>query len=137
MKKYEFLEHTADAKFVAYGKSLEECFANAAEAMTAIMTDPEKVEPKLTKSISVTGTDLKNLLYNFLEEFLIMFDSENFVLHKVRSVQINPKAGKYILAAVAVGDTVDERYEIETGIKAVTYMDMEVKEDHVQVVVDI
>lgn len=137
MQKYEFLEHTADAKFRAYGKNIEECFANAALAMTAIMTDPENVEPKITKSISAIGNDLKNLLYNFLEEFLFLIDSENFILNKVKDIKINPKGRKYLLNATVVGDRINDKYKIETGIKAVTYMDMEVKEDYVQVVVDI
>jgi len=137
MLKYEFLEHTADAKFRAYGKNLEECFSNAALAMTAIMTNPANVEPRITKSINITGKDLKNLLYNFLEEFLFLLDSENFILNEVRDLKIIPKGKEYILSATAIGDYVDDKYEIETGIKAVTYMDMEVKESYVQVVVDI
>ncbi len=137
MPKYEFLEHTADAKFRAYGKNLEECFANAALAMTAIMTEPENVEPKIMKSINVTGSDLKSLLYNFLEEFIVLLDSENFILNKVKDIKINPKGRKYFFSATVVCDKVNNKYEIETGIKAVTYMDMEVKEDYVQVVVDI
>mgnify|MGYP006451174011 FL=1 len=39
MKNYEFLEHTADEKFRAYGKTLEEAFINAALATAKIMTD--------------------------------------------------------------------------------------------------
>ena len=52
MKKYEFLEHTADTKFRAYGKNLEEQFSNAAIALIAVMFDPEKIEEKIIKSIS-------------------------------------------------------------------------------------
>ncbi|MBW3023145.1 archease [Candidatus Woesearchaeota archaeon] len=135
--KYEFLEHTSDAKFKAYGRNLEECFANAAEAMTSVMTDPEKVEGKITKSVQIKGKDLKQLLLNFLEELLFLLDTENFIIHKVSAIQITPKGKEYFLSATLSGDKVDDKYEIETGIKAVTYMDMEVKENYVQVVVDI
>jgi len=135
--KYEFLEHLSDAKFRAYGKSFEECFANAAEAMTKVMTDPEKIEEKLTKSVQVSGTDLKQLLYSFLEELLFLLDTQNFILHKVTDIKIVPKGRGYFLSATLSGDSVDDKYEMETGIKAVTYMDMEVKENYVQVVVDI
>ena len=64
--KYEFLDHTADAKFRAYGKSLEEAFSNAAAALTGIMFDAEKVEAKTNKSIQVEAGDLKSLLVAFL-----------------------------------------------------------------------
>jgi len=134
---YEFLEHTSDAKFRAYGKSLEECFANAAEAMTSVMTDPEKVDAKITKAVQITGKDLKQLLVNFLEELLFLLDTESFILHKVSSIKINPKGKEYFLSATLSGDKINEKYELLTGIKAVTYMDIEVAENHVQVVVDI
>ncbi len=135
--KYEFLEHTSDVKFRAYGSSFEECFANAAEAMTKIMTDPEKVKANITKSVQVSGNDLKQLLASFLDELLFLLDTRNFILHKVTDIKINPKGKGYFLTATLSGDSVEDKYEIETGIKAVTYMDMEVKENHVQVVVDI
>jgi len=135
--KYEFFEHTSDAKFRAYGKNLEECFSNAAEAMTSIMINPEKVEQIITKSVQVKGRDLKQLLSQFLEEILFLLDTENFILHKVSSIKINPVGKEYYLSATLLGDKIDEKYEIQGGIKAVTYMDMEVKENYVQVVVDI
>ena len=37
--KYKFFNKTADIKFQAYGKNLEEAFINAALAMTSIMID--------------------------------------------------------------------------------------------------
>lgn len=134
--KYEFLEHTADAKFRAYGKNLEECFANAAEAMASLMVNPEEVEAKATKSVSITGSDLKSLLYNFLEQLLILLDTDSFVLHKVESISINSAGKKYLLSATLAGDS-SEKYEFKTGVKAVTYNEMEVAESYVQVVVDV
>ena len=38
MKTYEFLPHTADVKFLAYGKTLEEAFQNAALATFQVMS---------------------------------------------------------------------------------------------------
>jgi len=39
MQKYRILPHTADAKFQAFGASLEEAFANAALATASLMWD--------------------------------------------------------------------------------------------------
>ena len=47
MKKFEFLEHIADAYIAAYGKDLAEAFENAALAMFETMTDTARVEPKI------------------------------------------------------------------------------------------
>jgi len=44
MERYRFLEHTADAKFQAFGKTLEEAFSNAALATASLMWDWEEIE---------------------------------------------------------------------------------------------
>ncbi|MCP3686596.1 MAG: archease [bacterium] len=140
MKKYEFLEHTADAKFRAHGKKLEDAFGNAALAMYSIMLDPVNVKSKLKREIKIDGTDQKSLLYNFLEEFLFMVDVEGFMLNKLSKLSIKKKGRNYHLDAVAHGDNA-ENYKTTGDIKAVTYNEMEIKKEKdscmVQVVVDI
>ena len=139
-KKYEFLEHTADAKFRAYGKSIEEAFSNAAIAMTNIMFDTEKIGQKINKAIEAEGDDLKMLLSNFLGEFIYLLDAEGFVLSRIASLTINSSGKGYKLAAIAKGERYTDQ-EILGDVKAVTYAEMEIKEEkgkcYVQVVVDI
>lgn len=139
--KYEFLDHTADAKFRAYGKSLEEAFSNAAAALTSIMFDAEKVDAKINKSVEVEAGDLKSLLVAFLSEFVYLLDAEGFILKKVVSLTMNKKGSGYRLAAVAKGDRYSDKNEVLGDVKAVTYAEMEIKEEQgkcwVQVVVDI
>jgi len=138
--KYRFLPHTADVKFQAYGKSLEEAFSNAALALTKVITDPVKVKAKIAKTIEVESEDEKALLYDFLEQFLILLDSEGFLLNSVKSIKIEHKNGFKLKAEIA-GDTDIGRYETEKSIKAVTYQEMEIKKEKdrfiVQVVLDI
>jgi len=73
-KRFEFLEHTADAYVAAYGRTLEEAFENAALATFEVMTDVEKVEPKVEEDVEVEAHDEQALLYNWLEKLLIKFD---------------------------------------------------------------
>jgi SHS2 domain-containing protein len=135
--KYEFLPHTADVKFRAYGKTIEEAFSNAALALTKVITDPDKVEPKVEKIIEIESEDEKALLYDFLEQFLILLDSDNFLLNSVKKIKIEGNK----LKAIIVGDTKLEKYETETHIKAVTYQEMEIKKEEgkymLQVVLDL
>ena len=56
MRKYEFLDHTADAKFRAYGKNLEQAFTNAALALTNLVTDSAKVKPNIKHIFSNDDT---------------------------------------------------------------------------------
>ncbi len=133
--KYKFLEHTADAKFQAFGKSLEEAFSNAALAVMSIMIDPKKVNPKITKEVNVKGNDKESLLYNFLEELLILLDTENFILNNVKELKIKGNS----LKANLIGDELNNKYELKSDVKAITYNEMFIKENPfiVQVVCDI
>ena len=139
--RYKYFDHTADAKFQAYGKTLEEAFGNAAVAMFNIMTDTKKIERKEKKHIKVKGTDLKALLVNFLEEFIFMLDAENFLLQDIEKVTIKKDKKEYSLEADAVGDFYKEKYITQSDVKAATYNEMEIEEKKgkcmVQVVVDI
>jgi SHS2 domain-containing protein len=140
MKPYIYLPHTADAKFKAFGKSLEEAFANAAYAMTDVITDHKKVHCIVKKRLQVTSEDEKALLYDFLEQFLILLDREGFLLSKISNIKIR-RAKKLALTATIEGDNHPQYYQTKTTIKAVTYQEMEIKEEKakvsVQVVVDV
>jgi SHS2 domain-containing protein len=138
MEKYKFLEHTADAKFQAYGKTMEEAFSNAALAMFSILTDTSKIAKKTKKAIAVEGDDLKSLLVKFLSEFLFLLDAENFLLNSVQDLKIKKNGIGYELTAAVYGD-VAGKYETKGDIKAVTYNDIKVEEKPpmVQIVVDI
>ena len=137
--KFKFLEHTADAKFQAYGKNLEEAFINSALATFAIMTDITKIKPKIKKSINVKANKKTSLLYDFLEALLFLVDTKGFLLAKVKDLKIT-KDKQYSLKATILGDIADN-YEVHTQIKAVTYSDMFIKESRdkttIQVVHDI
>jgi SHS2 domain-containing protein len=137
--KYEFLPHTADVKFRAYGSTMAEAFSNAALALKEVITE-DKVKGKVKKTISVESEDEKALLYDFLEQFLILLDSEDFLLGSVEELNIK-KDKKFKLNAVVKGDTDLKKYKTETHIKAVTYQEMEIKKEKgkymLQVILDL
>ena len=135
--KYKFLAHTADIKFQAFGKSIEEVFENSALAMFNAMYDG-KVKEKKSFKINVKGKDFESLLYNFLEEVLFLFDSEGFFLSKVEKLEIDKENFK--LGAEVFGDDT-KNYKIHLDIKAITYNEMFVKKEGekwtAQVVLDV
>jgi SHS2 domain-containing protein len=137
-KKFKFLEHTADIKFQAFGSSLEKAFSNSALALAEVMTKKTRIKPKIKKKIKVNGKDNESLLYNFLEEFLFLFDSEGFILSKINKIKIKDNE----LEADVIGDNV-KNYKISQDVKAVTYNSMFVKFDEknkkfiIQVVLDV
>ena len=139
-KKFEFLEHTADAKFLAYGKTLEEAFANAAIATFEVMTETKRIRPRIEKQIKVSAKKKETLLYEFIEQLLYFIDTEAFLLNKVKTLAITKAKDIWTLRATVVGDNAAQ-YDVKTQIKAVTYNDMFIKEDKnkvtIQVVLDI
>lgn len=140
MRKYRFFQHTADAKFQAYGQTLEETFQHAALAIASLMWDWKMVDQKSEVPVQVEGRDLKQLLVNFLEEILYLFDTRSFLLGRVKNTVIRRKNSLYILHAIFEGDEYSFDYEIFGDVKAITYNEMVIREDEpfmVQVVADI
>ena len=133
--KYEFLDHTADIKIKAYGKTQEEAFENLVLAISEYLSKEQKIKPKKTKTIEVHGTDKENLLYNFIDELIYLYDAENFIVSKA---EIN-FLGNNIKAALYGDDT--KNYKDLDHIKAATYAEMHVKKTEkgweLQVVLDV
>jgi len=120
--KYKFLPHTADVKFKAYGENLNDCFENSALAMFNTIYDGKVKSFKQIK-FSIKGKDFENLLYLFLEKLLILLDSKNFFVSKIK-VKINIK--DMSLNVLVYGDN-SGNYSLNTGVKSVTYNEMFVK----------
>lgn len=139
-KKYQFLEHTADAKFQAFGHSLEEAFINAVYATVSLMWEREKIGRKIQQPVRVEGRDLEQLLVNFLEEILYLLDSRMFLLHSVEKMKIQREADIFVLDAQFLGDINEKQYRPHGDVKAITYNEMEIHTNDrfmVQVVVDV
>ncbi len=140
MEKFRFLQHTADAKFQAFGQTLEEAFSHAALAVASLMWDQSKIENKLTVSVEIRGQDLQQLLVNFLEEILYLFDTKGFLLAAVNGLSIQKNGGQLLLCARFMGDNYSSRYEVFGDVKAITYNEMVITKKApflVQVVADI
>ena len=142
MMKYKFFEHTADTIFEGYGETLEEAFANAALAMEEVMTDTSKVEAKTEERIEAKGEDMKALLYDFLEKFLILKDAKNLIFSEIKVERIEKTAECYKLTGTARCEEFNpEKHENKTHVKAVTYHEMNLGEKegkkYVRVLVDI
>jgi SHS2 domain-containing protein len=135
MEKYEFLEHTADIKFQAFGKTIEEAFKNSILATVNSICD-EKIKKNIVKKISVKRKDSESLLYGLLDEIVYLFDANSFLVSDVKKIKIKGNE----LEAELIGDS-SKGYEIKEHIKSVTYSEMFVRKEKdkwiCQVVLDI
>jgi SHS2 domain-containing protein len=129
---FEYLEHTADVYVAAYGSSLEEAFENAALVTTEVMTDSKKIEPELCDEVELKSMDEKALLYNWIEELLYRFETENNLFSHFKVHKIREHENGVMLEAEMHGEVYDpERHPQKLGVKAITYhvMEIEKKQD--------
>lgn len=127
-KRFEFLEHVSDAYVVAYGRSLEEAFGNAALAMFEVMVDTSTVEQKETDSFSLETDDEYGLLYKWLETLLVKFETEMKLYSRFNVVSIQKRDNLFKLSAEASGEVYSpQKHRSRVEVKAVTFHKMEIK----------
>jgi len=142
MKGYRFLEHTADIKIEAWGDSLEEAFEAAGMAFTDTFIERDKVEKLIYKKISVEGFDLMSLLFNWIEELILIFELENIVFSDFKVKIKRTSENEYKLDAMGWGEQYSrEKHGYKVHVKAMTYHEMEIKNENnryvIRYVVDI
>ncbi len=116
-------------QFVAYGRTLNELFENCAFAMFEGMMLEIKVEEKFERMGNLTSENLTDLLHDFLNELLFIFETEHLVFKKF-IVDIK-KNGNYNLNFTAIGDK-SENYVIDVGIKGITYHELSVEKKEIE-----
>lgn len=84
MKRYEFIEHTADIAIRAYGDSVAEAFACAADAFFEIVTNKSEIQPTQVVTIEAEGIDIESLLVGFLSRLILTLEVEGWVLTEFR-----------------------------------------------------
>ena len=118
MKKYEILEHKADLKIRAFGKTKEELFENAMIGMFegARYEDEGK---KIKKEIKVSSQDLLSLLVDFLSEILYLSEVNHQVYYQIQFKKFTDKNIEGILLGKKLK-------RIGVVIKGVTYHDLDI-----------
>uniref|UniRef100_A0A5K3FMN3 Archease domain-containing protein n=1 Tax=Mesocestoides corti TaxID=53468 RepID=A0A5K3FMN3_MESCO len=83
-QKFEYLDHTADVQLHAWGSDLKEAFEQVAMAMFAYMTtNYDSVDMTSSYEIDATGSDMKSLLFHFLDEWLFAFSAGDFFFPRI------------------------------------------------------
>lgn len=123
---WELFSHPADIGIRGVGSTREEAFAQAATALTAVITDPEKVEPRDVVEIVCREDDDELLLMNWLSSLLYEMATRGMLFSRF---EIEPMEGG--LQARAWGEPVDvEKHEPAVEVKAATYAGLKVEKDN-------
>ena len=125
---YRHLEHSTDAIIEVTAPNLTTAFEVAGKSVVETIIDPSKIEEKTIKHVSVTGKDLRYLLYNWLEEIIILTITDGFAGKKIL-LEIT-KNEEYQINAEIFGEEIDLRkHEFKVEIKSPTFHEMEIKQN--------
>ena len=126
---YKTLERTTDAIIEVTADNLKEAFEIAGISVIDTILDSSKVEENSSKKLTVKGKDLKYLLYNWLEEMIILTITDGFAGKKIL-LEIT-KNDEYQINAEIFGESIDlKKHEFKVEIKSPTFHEMEIEENN-------
>lgn len=121
---YRLLEHTADMGLEAQGGSLPELFSEAAQALREVLFGEAGGRTEQTIQLRVTGQDVGELLVNWLNEILFLFEVRGMypVGFSIQGIEAHSVCGQ------VHGEPFDpERHPVERVVKAATYHQLRVE----------
>jgi SHS2 domain-containing protein len=120
---YQYREDiaTADVAFEATGKTPEEMFTAASDALMRVMVDNlEAIGSARTLTIPLSADSLDLLLFRLLNELVYYKDAEQLLL-RIAEARIESVEGRFQLEADAYGEEIDpEKHHLIVDVKAVT-----------------
>jgi len=124
---YKTLEHATDAIIEVTANNLKEAFEIAGISVIETILDSSKVEENSSRNLIVKGKDLKYLLYNWLEEMVILTITDGFAGKRIL-LEIT-KNEEYKINAEIFGEGIDlKKHEFKVEIKSPTFHEMEIEE---------
>ena len=126
---YKTLEHATDAIIEVTAKNLKEAFQIAGISVIDTILDSSKVDENDSRKLVVKGKDLKYLLYNWLEEIIILTITDGFAGKRI--VIDILKNENYEIRAEVFGEMINlKKHEFKVEIKSPTFHEMEIEENN-------
>ena len=126
---YKTLEHATDAIIEVTANNLKEAFEIAGISVINTILDRSKVEENSSKKLIVKGKDLKYLLYNWLEEMIILTITDGFAGKRIEIDILRNE--NYEIHAEVFGELINlEKHEFKVEIKSPTFHEMEIEENN-------
>jgi SHS2 domain-containing protein len=121
---HETFEHTADLGLRIRAATLDELFAEAAEALfSVIVEDLPSVAPTRCVEVALPADDREYLLFDWLKALLYHFDAEHLLFSRFEVHVVDDG-----LKASAWGEPLDRtRHELCHEVKAITYHGLRVE----------
>lgn len=124
---FKYFDTTADIGIEVQAENINKAYTNCGLATLNLITDIEKIKPKISKKIYIESEDEYGLLYDWITELLILLDSENYMTSQY-NISITQKDDMFILDGTIYGDIYNTNiYNYKTEVKAITYHKMEIE----------
>ncbi|MHA2322729.1 MAG: archease [Candidatus Thorarchaeota archaeon] len=124
---FNYHDHTADITIECWAPDLIDAFEQAALATFEVILDTSTVKPKDATEITVTGTDLEELLVEWIGKLISLIDINGQFYSKFHVDHLEATLEGYSLEGRAMGEKIDhEKHDTRTEVKAMTYADMRI-----------
>lgn len=140
MKRYEFVEHTADIAIKAFGQNIYEALEIAGRAFFDIITDNSEISPEKEVSFIVGADDNENMVVSYLSQLIIIFELDNMIISEFKIEPLDD----FSLRCIGFGEQFDDsKHRHGHHIKGVSYHMLEIyddrdkKETSIQVLFDV
>jgi len=122
---WEHFEHRADTGIRGIGRDMAEAFAQAALAMTAVITDPAGVRPLCSVRLTCREADPELLFVDWLNRVIFEMATRHMLFSRF-AVHIG---GNGELQAEILGEAVDRtRHSPAVEIKGATFTELAVRQ---------
>jgi len=123
--QYRLIDHTADFGIEVKGTDQNNLYVNAALAMFDLITNTSTLVGKSDSSLNVQGSDMCDLMINWLRELLYLWNGEKMLL---KVADIHSISEKKLSATITYDLFEPDIHEIKNEIKAVTYHKIKVEQ---------
>ena len=122
--RWEHLEHGADIGIRGYGSSLPEAFAQAALAMSGVVTDLDKINPAETVTVECEAPEFDLLLVDWLNEIVYQMATRNMLFRRFEVEILDHQ-----LRARLYGESTNpDKHQPAVEIKGATFTELEVQQ---------
>ncbi|QDQ43067.1 archease [Methylacidiphilum kamchatkense] len=118
--RWETFSHMADIGIRGFGNSPEEALIAVSLALISVITDPQKVSPTSSVSITCQDDSYDLLLYDWLNSLIFKMATEN-MLFSAFEVELRLP----FLRGMAWGETIDrEKHKPAVEVKGATFTEL-------------
>lgn len=125
---FKYLEHTADLKIQASGKTLKLAFSNSAKAMFNSIVKLEDIRIVKKETIEITSENLESLFFDWMSSLISTHDAKSMLFSKFIIKSLKKAEKGWYLKADIFGEKYNEKYHTpELLIKAMTYNELKIE----------